>query len=146
MAVTVKTTVLWRKEVDNQLGVLARTLEPQQKAVADLRVLMAYRYPGNEAKAAVEIYPINGKKLTTAATEAGLTASSIPALLVEGDNKPGLAYQITQAIADARVNLSFVVAHVVGRRYAATIGFETEADTKKAATLIKRAKARSRRK
>jgi hypothetical protein len=36
MPVTVKKTVLWRKEVDNQAGVLARTLEPLAKPGADL--------------------------------------------------------------------------------------------------------------
>jgi hypothetical protein len=141
MPVTVKSIVIWRKEIDNQVGVLARTLEPLQKAGADLQVLMAYRYPGNEERAAVEVYPVSGKKLTTTATETGLTASSIPALLIEGDNKPGLAYPIAQAVAEAGVNLSFLVAHVVGRRYAATFGFKNEADAKKAATLIKKATA-----
>jgi hypothetical protein len=141
MPVTVKSIVIWRKEFDNQVGVLARTLEPLQKAGADLQVVMAYRYPGNEGKAAVELYPVSGKKLTTAATESGLTVSSIPAVLVEGDNKPGLAHSIAQAVADAGVNLSFLVAHVVGRRYAATFGFENEADAKKASALIKKAAA-----
>ncbi len=141
MPVTVKSIVIWRKEIDNQVGVLARTLEPLQKAGADLQIMMAYRYSGNEAKAVVEVYPVSGKKLTTAATESGLTASSISALLVEGDNKPGLAHSIAQAVAEAGVNLSFLVAHVVGRRYAATIGFENEADAKKAAALIKKATA-----
>jgi len=138
MPVTVKSIVIWRKEIDNEVGVLARTLEPLHKAGADLQVLMAYRYPGNEAKAAMELYPVSGKKLTAAATDAGLTASSIPALLIEGDNKPGLAHQIAQAMAEASVNLSFLVAHVIGRRYAATIGFESEADAKRAANLIKK--------
>jgi hypothetical protein len=142
MPVTVKSIVLWRKEIDNQVGVLARTLEPVQRAGADLHVIMAYRYPGNEGKAAVEVYPITDKRPTTAATGMGLTASSIPALLVEDDNKPGLAYSIAQAVAEAGVNLSFLVAHVVGRRYAATIGFENEADAKKAGALIKKATAR----
>jgi hypothetical protein len=141
MPVTVKSIVIWRKEIDNQVGMLARTLEPLQKAGADLQVMMAYRYPGNEAKAVVEVYPVSGKRVTTVATESGLTASSIPALLVEGDNKPGLAHAIAHAVAEAGVNLSFLVAHVVGRRYAATIGFENEADAKKAATLIKKATA-----
>jgi hypothetical protein len=144
MPVTVKSIVVWRKEVDNEVGVLARTLEPLEKAGADLQVLMAYRHPGNEAKAAVELYPISGRRLTESATEAGLAASSIPALLVEGDNRRGMAHKISQAIADAGVNLTFLVAHVVGRRYAATIGFETEADSKKAATLIRRAAATRR--
>lgn len=141
MPVTVKTITLWRKELDNQVGVLARTLDPLEKAGAKVQVLMAYRYPGNEAKAAIELYPVSGKKLTASAMEAGLSASSIPALLVEGDNRPGLAHQIAQAVAEAGVNLSFVLAHVVGRRYAATIGFETETDAKKASTLIKKAMA-----
>ena len=35
MPVTVKKILLWRKEVDNQAGALARTLEPLAKAGAD---------------------------------------------------------------------------------------------------------------
>jgi hypothetical protein len=141
MAVTVKKIALWRKEVENQMGVLARTLEPLGQAGADLQVLMGYRFPGNEAKAMIELYPVAGKKSTAAAKQAGLSPSTIPALLIEGDNKAGLAYNIVQALAGAGINMSFLVAHVVGRRYAATFGFENEADAKKAAALIKKATA-----
>jgi hypothetical protein len=62
MSVTVKSISLWRKEVDNQVGSLARTLEPVTKAGASLQVLMGYRYPGGENKAAIEVYPVAGKK------------------------------------------------------------------------------------
>lgn len=86
MPVTVK-IVLWRKEVDNQAGALARTLEPLARAGADLQVIKGYRYPGNEAKAVIELHPVAGKKVTSAAGQAGHAASSIPTLLVEGDNK-----------------------------------------------------------
>ena len=64
MPVTVKSISLWRKEAENKAGLLAQTLEPLAKAGADLGVVMAYRLPGNEAKAAIEIYPVSGKKLT----------------------------------------------------------------------------------
>lgn len=141
MSVTVKRVNLWRMESDNQVGMLARTLEPLEKAGADLQVLMGYRYPGNEAKAVIELHPVVGRKLTAAARQAGLAASPIPTLLVEGDNKPGLGHKIAQAMADAGVNLSFLVALVVGKRFVATIGFETEADAKKAAALIKKVTA-----
>jgi hypothetical protein len=40
MAVTVKSISLWRKEVENQAGTLAQTLEPITRAGANLRVLM----------------------------------------------------------------------------------------------------------
>jgi len=72
MPVTVKSISLWRKEAENKAGLLAQTLEPLAKAGADLGVVMAYRLPGNEAKAAIEIYPVSGKKLTAAATGTGL--------------------------------------------------------------------------
>jgi len=62
MPVTVKKISLWRREVENEVGMLARTLEPVTKARANLRVLMGYRYPGNEARAAIELYPVSDKK------------------------------------------------------------------------------------
>jgi hypothetical protein len=138
MAVTVKPIKLWRKEIENKPGALAQTLEPLAAKGADLQVVMGYRYPGHEETAAVEVYPIANKKLSTAAAAAGLRDASIAALLVEGDNKPGLGHAITQAIANAGINLDFVVAQVMGRRYSAVLGFDSEADLKKAAPLIKK--------
>ncbi len=145
MPVTVKNISLWRKEVENQVGMLAHTLEPISKAGANLRVLMGYRYPGDATKAAIELYPVSGKKVTAAAAGAGLVASSIPTLLVEGDDKPGLGLAITEAISGAEVNMSFFVAQSIGRRFSAVLGFETESDAKTAAPIIKKATASKRR-
>jgi hypothetical protein len=130
--------MLWRKEIENQPGALARSLELFASADADLQIVMGYRYPGNQAKAAVELSPIVRKKLVTAAETAGFKISGIPTLLVEGDNKPGLAHAIAEAIADAKINVDFLVAQVIGRRYAVVIGFESAEDAKKAAPLIKK--------
>lgn len=141
MPVTVKNISLWRKELENQVGTLAHTLEPVTKAGANLRVIMGYRYPGEGTKAAIELYPVAGKKVTAAASGAGLSASSIPTLLVEGDDRPGLGLAIAQAIADAGVNMSFFVAESMGRRFSAVLGFESEEDAKKAGPLIKKATA-----
>jgi hypothetical protein len=143
MAVTVKKAVVWRREVDNNPGMLANTLQPLSEAGADLQVVMAYRYPGGENKAAIELYPVSGKAAAAAQT-AGLAPSSISTLLVEGDNRPGLGHAIAKAVGDAGINMSFVMAQVVGQRYSAVFGFENEADASKAATLIKRATARGK--
>jgi len=139
MPVTVKSISLWRKEIENQVGTLGQTLAPVAKAGAKLQVLMGYRYAGDSTKAAIELYPVAGKKITAAATEAGLSAASIPALLVEGDDKPGLGYAIAQSISGAGINMSFFVAQVIGRKFSAVLGFETEADAKTAGPLIKKA-------
>ncbi len=139
MAITVKKATLWRKEVENRPGELANTLEPLVGAGADLKVVMGYRYGPGESKAAIELYPVAGRKALAAAKQAGLSGSAIPTLVVEGDDKPGLGHAIAKALADAKINLSFVIAQVIGRRYSAVFGFESEADAAQAARLIKKA-------
>ncbi len=141
MAISVKKVTLWRKEVDNRPGTLASTLAPLAESGVNLQVLMGYRFPGNERKAAIELLPIVGRAATKAAQAAGLEASSIPTLLVEGDDRPGLGHRIASALADAKINLGFMITQVIGRRYSAVIGFETARDAAKGATVIKRATA-----
>jgi hypothetical protein len=144
MPVQVKRITLWWKELENRTGSLASTLEPVAKAGADLEIVMGYCYPGDRAKAAVEVYPVANKKATAAAQSAGLAASAIPAVLVQGDNRAGLGHAITKAVADAGVNLDFLVAQVVGRKFSAVLGFENDADATKATTLIKKAAAKKK--
>jgi hypothetical protein len=139
MAVSVKKIVLWRKEVDNKPGVLANALAPLAHTGTDIHVVMAYRFPGEETKAAIELYPVTGKKSAAAAREAGFTASAIPALLVEGDNRAGIGYAAAQAIADAGINMDFVVAQVIGRKYSAVFGFQSDADAAKCAAIVRKA-------
>jgi hypothetical protein len=139
MAVTVKKVVLWRRELDNRPGALAKVLEPLARAGADLQVAMGYRFPGNESRAAVELAPVTGKKGTSAAQGAGLEPSTIPTLIVTGNDRPGLGYSLSQGMADAGINMAFLVAQVMGRKYSAIFGFESEADADRAVALIKKA-------
>mgnify|MGYP003289255653 CR=1 FL=1 len=101
MAVTVKKITLWRSEVANRPGALAAALAPLAQARADLRVVMAYRFPGDETRGAVELYPVTGKRAQTAARGAGLSESGIPTLLVEGDDRPGTGSAIAGAIGSS---------------------------------------------
>ena len=57
---------------------------------------------------------------------------------VEGDDKPGLMHSIARALAGAGINVSFVVAQAVGRKYTAIWGFESAEAARKAAALIKK--------
>ena len=139
MAVSIKKVTLWRTEVENKPGALSSVLAPLAEAGVDLQVVMGYHYPGEENKAAIEVSPVSGKKSTTAASKAGLAASAIPTLLVQGDDRPGLGHAIAQAIAEAGINVTFLVAQVIDTRFSAVMGFEDEAASKQATTLIKKA-------
>ena len=60
-------------------------------------MVMAYRYPGGENRAAIELYPVSGRKSAAAAQTAGLAPSSISTLVIEGDNRPGLGHTHRQS-------------------------------------------------
>jgi len=96
---------LWRAEVDNQPGALARILEPLASVKADLKVVMGYRLPGDPARAAIEIYPVSGTRVTSAARAVGLSEAGISALLIDGDNRAGLGHAIASRLAAAGITV-----------------------------------------
>src|SRR6202051_4919609 len=100
MAVSVKKAIRWRGGGHTHPGMLANPLQPLSEAGADLQVVMAYRYPGGENKAAIELHPVSGKESVAPAQAAGFTPSSISTLLVEGDNRPGLGHAIAKAVGE----------------------------------------------
>jgi hypothetical protein len=138
MAITVKKITLWRRESGDRPGLMAETLSPLAAQGTSLKVAMGYRQPGGST-AVIEVSPVSGKKAIAAAKSEDLGASTIPTLLVEGDDRPGLGHALARAIADAGINLDFLVAQVVGRKFSAIFGFGNEADARKAASLIKKA-------
>ncbi len=138
MAITVKKITLWRRESGDHPGLMAETLRPLAAYGISLRVAMGYKRPGG-GTAVIEVSPVSGKKAVAAAESQGLGASTIATLLVEGDDRPGLGYALSHAIADAGINLDFLVAQVVGRKFSAIFGFANEADAKTATGLIKKA-------
>jgi hypothetical protein len=136
VALSVKKTSIWSREVANRPGTLAETLEPLAAAGADLEIVMGYRLGG---RAVIEVAPVAGKKATAAAEKAGLSESRVPALLVTGDNRPGLGHSLASSIAGAGININFLVAQVIGNRFSSVFGFESEADADRAISLIKNA-------
>jgi hypothetical protein len=145
MPVTVKRITLWRRDLENRPGALATVLDPVARAGADLQVAMGYRVPGQEERAVIELAPVQGRKASAAAEQAGLRPSEIPTLVVQGDNRVGLGHQLAREMGDAGINMAFLVALVVGRRYSGVFGFDSDEDAKRAADIIKKAAGRAKR-
>ena len=141
MAVTIERVQLWRTEIRNKPGVLAAALEPLAHGGVDLRVVTEHRVPGRATRAVVEVLLESGRRAVRAAKAAGFTLSPTPVLLVEGDNRPGLAYAVTGAIAWAGIAVKFLSMQVVGDRYSAVLGFRNDGDARKASSLIRRVTA-----
>jgi hypothetical protein len=136
MAISIERVTLWRRQAANKPGVLAETLEPLAGAGANLRVVMGYGLPGTPGSAVIEVFPVTGKD-AGAAVRAGLAASAIPCLQVEGDDEPGLGARLARAIASRGVNVSFLVAKSVGSQFSAVFGFASDSDAQVAADAMR---------
>lgn len=145
MALTIKKVTLWRAEVAHNVGALADSLEPLAAAGANLRVVMGYAFPGDPSRAAIEVFPVTGKKAIAAAQSAGLAPSPISCLLVEGDDRAGLGSRLAREIAAAGVNISFLMAETIGRKFSAVIGFANDAEAAIATKAMKAAVKAARR-
>jgi len=139
MALSVKKIEMWQKDVANKVGSLAGVLAPLADVGADLQVVMGYGTSGGKS-AVVSMFPVKNKKVMNAAETAKLKSSK-SVLLVQGDNKAGLGNSIAQALAGAGINIAFLSAMAMGKKFVAAFGFGSEADTDKATVLIKKAAA-----
>jgi hypothetical protein len=84
MSIRVRKVVVWRTEVENRPGTMARALEPL--AEQDLDLVIGYQ------GAVIDIAPVLGRKATTAAKCAGFKPLPTAMILVEGKERPGVYF------------------------------------------------------
>ena len=131
MSIRVKKVVVRRTEVENRPGEYGRALEP----LAELDLDLVLGYQG----AVIDIAPIVGKKARNAAESAGFKPLPTSMILVEGENQPGVCGTAARALGAAGISMDSVVAQVAGKKYQALFGFTSEADARRAASVIKKA-------
>ncbi len=137
MPLKVEKVALWCGEIEDKPGALAKVLEPLAQVGVDLQVVLAERNPAKVGVGVVYLGPVKGRKATDAAKSVGLSEASTPVVLrIEGPNRPGLGHLMASALAEAGINLAFVGASVLGNRFVAFFGFDSDADARKASRIL----------
>jgi hypothetical protein len=138
MAMRVTKEDVWAGDLSDIPGGLARVLEALGGARASLDCVIARRRPDRPGSGVVFVTPVSAARVQQAAREAGLSpAADVATLRVEGADKPGLGGRVTRAVADAGVNLRGLSAAVLGTKFVAYLGFDSQADADKAMAAIK---------
>ena len=138
MALKVTQVGVWRGDLRDAPGGLADALEAMARGGASVEFVIARRNDNQPGIGQVFVTPLKGKRAADAARAAGLSeASNVPTLRVEGADRPGLGSRITRAIADAGVNVRGVSAAVIGNKFVAYIGLDSNADAESAARALK---------
>jgi hypothetical protein len=131
---------VWAGEIRDRRGALAEMLKHVLEAGADLDFIIARPSPVKPATGILYLAPLEGDAQLSAARESGLHPSShIAALRVEGPDRPGLAEQVTRAIADGGINVSGFTGGRMAERCVMYIRFERGDDLAAAHQLLEAA-------
>ena len=136
----IKKVDVWSGEVADRPGGLVEKLTALSGAGASLEFLIARRAPDKPGTGVVFVTPLKGAKQKNAAQQAGLsTTESLHSVRVEGADRPGLGTKMTQALADASINLRGISAAALGRRAVTYLAFDSGADADTAIAVLKKA-------
>lgn len=138
MAVQITKVDVWAGEIADRPGGLAEKLEILAKAGASLEFVLARRQPDKPGTAIVFVNPLKGVKQTQAAAQAGFAkAENLHCVRIAGPDKPGLGATMTQALAEAGINLRGLSAGVIGNRCVVHLALDSAEDAKKAVRALK---------
>jgi hypothetical protein len=129
---------VWAAAIEDKPGGLAKILTGLRDAGADLDFIIARRAPDRPGTGVVFVTPLRGDEEVDAASMLGFNVtSSINSLRVEGDNRPGVAADLTKKLAHAGINLHGLSAAVIGTRFIFYFGLDNAEDAAKAEAILK---------
>jgi len=139
MAMTVSRVDVWVAGITDCPGALAAKLALLAEAGANLAFVIARRAPDKPGTGVVFVTPLKGAKQLAAARKGEFHRSkSLHGLKLEAVDKAGLGAKITQALAEAGINLRGLSAAAVGRRCVAHLALDKSADLTKAVRVLKK--------
>ena len=139
MKLNVSRTDTWATVIDDRPGGLADKLAALAAAGANLELIVARRAPELRGSGVLFVTPLKGAKQIKAAEAAGFQKTeSLHSLRVEGADKPGMGAKLTQALAEAGINLRGLSAAALGKRYVSHMALDTAKDAAKAAVVLKK--------
>ena len=139
MALKVTRVDVWAASIEDRPGGLAGKLAPLAEAGAQLEFVIARRASERPGTGVVFVTPLKGAAQIGAAKKAGFEKTeSLHSLRVEGPDQPGLGAKMTQALAQAGINLRGLSAAAIGPRCVVHLALDSTADATKASRLLKR--------
>ncbi len=141
MASSVSKVDVWAASMEDRPGGLSEKLTALADAGANLEFVIARRAPEKPGTGVVFVTPLKGAKQTRAAQDAGFSRTgSLHSVRLEGPDKPGMGARITEALAEAGVNLRGLSAAAIGRKSVVHLALDSDQDAKKAIALLRKMK------
>jgi hypothetical protein len=140
MDLIVEQVDVWAATIEDRPGGLAEALATLRDAGADLSFIIARRAPEAPGKGVVFVTPLQGDREISAAAQVGFNVTRrLHSVRVMGRDRPGIAAELTQKLADGRINLRGFSASVIGPQFVAYVAVDSLDDANKAIEILRKA-------
>jgi hypothetical protein len=131
---------VWAADIADKPGELAGVLATLHEVGADLQFVISRRAPDQPGRGVVFVTPLQGDAEIAAAAEVGFNVTqSLHSVRVMGQNRPGIAAELAQKLADGGINLRGFSAYVVGTQFISYIAVDSREDADKAIGILEAA-------
>ena len=129
---------VWAAPIQDKPGGLATVLGTLREVGANLQFMIARRAPEKPGKGVVFVSPLQGDREIAAAAEVGFNvAQTLHSVRIMGPDRPGIAAELTQKLADAGINLRGFSASTIGAQFIAYAALDSLEDAKKTVEILK---------
>jgi hypothetical protein len=126
MALRIQRIQVWSGEISDRPGAAAAKLELLARAGADLGFVFTRPSRTAPDRSTIFLAPVVGPEQTKAAEAAGLAPARDTAMLcVEGDDRPGLGFELMSRLAVAGINLRGLSVSTVNHQFVAHLAFDS---------------------
>ena len=127
---------VWAATIEDRPGGLAQALATLRDAGADLQLIIARR--AEPGKGVVFVTPLRGDREIGGAAQVGFNVThTLHSVRVMGRDRPGVAAELTQKLADGRINLRGFSLSVIGKQYLAYAAVDSLSDANKVIEILK---------
>lgn len=128
---------VWSTAIPDRPGAAAAILERLARAEVDLQFVLTRPKRDDPQSSVIYLAPIAEPEHIEAAKSAGLSpARDIAMLLLEGEDRPGLGYDIMSRIAVAGINLRGLSVSSVNHHFVTYLAFDNADDLTLAIQLL----------
>jgi len=128
---------VWAAPIMEGPGSLATMLAGLKEAGADLELVIARRTPEEPEAGVVFITPLRGDREIAAATDLGFNVTrSVSSLRVVGPDRPGIAAELAQKLAERGIPLLGLSVAVIGPSFVLHARLESMAEVERAKRIL----------
>ena len=129
---------VWAASIQDKPGGLAEVLGALRDVGADLQFIIARRAPDKSGTGVLFVTPLQDDREIAAAAQVGFNVThTLHSIRIVGRDRPGIAAEVAQKLADTGINLRGFSASAIGSQFVAYVAVDSQQDSDRVVEALK---------